>query len=239
MIPVPSTAMVFAAGLGTRMRPLTNDRPKALVEVAGKAMIDHVLDKLAQVGVQKAVVNVHHFADRLREHLATRTSPQIIVSDETDTLLETGGALVRALPLFGPGPILAMNADPLWRDDGGAGLRSLSDNFDPEMMDALLLLARHSDAVGFDKAGDFTMNPDGRIARRGAALEAPYIYAGAQILNLDIMAGRKEARFSFNQVWDDSLAKGRLFGIVLNNQWLHVGDPVARNEAEAILMGRN
>jgi N-acetyl-alpha-D-muramate 1-phosphate uridylyltransferase len=238
MIPMPDTAMVFAAGLGTRMRPLTNDRPKALVEVAGKAMIDHVLDKLAQVGVQRAVVNVHHFADRLREHLESRSRPHIVISDETDTLLETGGGLMRALPLVGPGPIITMNADPLWRDDGGAGLQSLADNFDPETMDALLLLARHSDAVGFEKAGDFTRDAEGRIARRGAALEAPYIYAGAQILNLETMAGRVEERFSLNRVWDDSLVNKRLYGVVLNNQWLHVGDPVARDEAEAILVGR-
>lgn len=237
MIAVPDTAMVFAAGLGTRMRPLTNDRPKALVEVAGKAMIDHVLDKLAQIGVQRAVVNVHHFADRLREHLATRTAPHIIISDETDTLLETGGGLVRALPLLGRGPIITMNADPLWRDDGGAGLKSLADNFDPETMDALLLLARHHDAVGFEKAGDFTMDPQGHIARRGSAPEAPYIYAGAQILNLNTMAGRVEERFSLNRIWDDSLPKSRVYGVVLNNQWLHVGDPKARDEAEAILLG--
>ena len=233
----PSRAMVFAAGLGTRMRPLTNDRPKALVEVAGKALIDWGLERLAGAGVSTAVVNVHHFPERLEGHLAARTAaPTIIVSDERDALLETGGGLVRALPLLGDAPLFTLNADTIWRETGGSALGALADAFDPDRMDAILLLAPRVGSIGYDGAGDFTRDEAGRLARRGDAPEAPWVYAGAQVIHPRVVQGLPEERFSLNRIWDGLLAQGRLFGLPLDGLWLHVGDPAARDNAEAALL---
>ncbi len=233
----PARAMVFAAGLGTRMRPLTNDRPKALVEVAGKTLVDWGLERLAAAGVETAVVNVHHFPERLEAHLAARGDPpRIIISDERDVLLETGGGLVRALPKLGGDPVFTLNADTIWREDGPSALGALADAFDPGRMDAILLLAPRTGSVGYHGAGDFTRSDDGRLARRGDAATAPWVYAGAQVIHPRIMAGLPEERFSLNRVWDGLLAQGRLFGLPLDGLWLHVGDPAARDEAEAALL---
>jgi N-acetyl-alpha-D-muramate 1-phosphate uridylyltransferase len=233
----PSRAMVFAAGLGTRMRPLTNDRPKALVEVAGKALIDWGLERLAGAGVSTAVVNVHHFPERLEGHLAARTAaPTIIVSDERDVLLETGGGLVRALPLLGDAPLFTLNADTIWRETGGSALGALADAFDPDRMDAILLLAPRVGSIGYDGAGDFTRDGAGRLARRGDAPGAPWVYAGAQVIHPRVVQGLKEERFSLNRIWDGLLPQGRLFGLPLDGLWLHVGDPAARDDAEAALL---
>ena len=229
--------MVFAAGLGTRMRPLTNDRPKALVEVAGKALIDWGLERLAGAGVSIAVVNVHHFPERLEAHLTARTgAPDIIISDERDTLLETGGGLVRALPLLGDGPMFTLNADTIWREQANSALGALADAFDPDRMDAILLLAPRVGSIGYDGAGDFTRDGTGRLARRGDAPSAPWVYAGAQVIHPRVVQGLKEERFSLNRIWDGLLAQGRLFGLPLDGLWLHVGDPAARDDAEAALL---
>lgn len=229
--------MVFAAGLGTRMRPLTNDRPKALVEVAGKTLVDWGLDRLAAAGVSTAVVNVHHFPERLEAHLAARDGgPRIIVSDERDVLLETGGGLVRALPLLSDGPVFTLNADTIWREDGPSALAALADAFDPDRMDAMLLLAPRTGSIGYHGAGDFHRAGDGSLSRRGDDPAADWVYAGAQVIHPRVLAGLNEERFSLNRVWDGLLTRGRLYGLPLDGLWLHVGDPAARDDAEAALL---
>ncbi|MBD7942379.1 nucleotidyltransferase family protein [Brevundimonas sp. Sa3CVA3] len=230
--------MVLAAGLGTRMRPLTDDRPKALVEVGGKALIDHVLDRLAQAGVTDAVVNVHWFADRLESHLAARARPTIRISDERAELLETGGGLKKARPLLGDAPVFVANIDSVWIDRAktpGGALGDLIRLWDPERMDAALLLARREGSIGFEGGGDFFMSDDGRLTFRGEAASAPYAYMGVHITRPDYADQGPEGPFSLSPLWRASAAEGRLFGCVLDGDWMHVGDPQARDEAEARL----
>lgn len=237
--PVIETAMVMAAGLGTRMRPLTDDRPKALVEVAGRALIDHMLDRLADDGVARAVVNVHAFADRLESHLASRARPAITISDERAQLMDTGGGLVQAAPLLGDAPIYVANIDSVWREDPGTppALEALRVTWDPARMDMLLLLARMDRLIGFHGAGDFHLEPDGRVRPRGEDPSAPYAYMGVQIISPNVLAGRAAEPFSTWEMWRDAHARGRLHGVVLHGEWMHVGDPAARDEAEARLKG--
>jgi N-acetyl-alpha-D-muramate 1-phosphate uridylyltransferase len=240
-VTVPKTAMVLAAGLGTRMRPLTDDRPKALVEVAGRALIDHVLDRLADAGVERAVVNVHWFADRLETHLAARgRGPEIIISDERAELLETGGGLKQAAPLLGDDPVFVVNIDSVWTDNGPEGnsaLDQLAGLWDPSAMDAVLLLARREGSIGFEGDGDVFLAADGRLTFRGDAPSAPYAYMGVHICRPDYVADGPEGPFSLSGFWRRSAAAGRLYGCVLDGDWMHVGDPQARDEAEARLTG--
>jgi N-acetyl-alpha-D-muramate 1-phosphate uridylyltransferase len=231
----PKTAMVLAAGLGTRMRPLTDDRPKALVEVGGRALIDHVLDRLAEAGVTRAVVNVHWFADRLEAHLRARgRGPEIVISDERAELLETGGGLKKARPLLGDAPVFVANIDSVWIDRGDA-LGDLIRLWDPDRMDAALLLARREGAIGFEGDGDFFLADDGALTFRGDAPAAPYAYMGVHITRPDYADGGPDGPFSLSPLWRTSAAEGRLFGCVLDGDWMHVGDPQARDEAEARL----
>ena len=237
----PTTAMVLAAGLGTRMRPLTDDRPKALVEVAGRPLIDHVLDRLAEAGVGRAVVNVHWFADRLERHLAGRgRGPVIALSDERAELLETGGGLKKAAPLLGPDPVFVANIDSVWTDNGREGnsaLNQLARLWNPSIMDAALLLARREGSIGFEGGGDFFLAEDGRLTFRGDAPEAPYAYMGVHICRPDYVADGPEGPFSLSPLWRRSAAAGRLYGCVLDGDWMHVGDPGARDAAETKLAG--
>jgi len=232
------TAMVLAAGHGTRMRPLTNDRAKAMVEVGGKPLIDHMLDRLAEAGVERAVVNVHAHADHLEAHLKTRTSgPEIIISDERDELLETGGGVVKALPLLGKDPIFICNIDAIWTEDRPYILGAMSKMWDPSYMDDLLLLAPIDRTLGYHGSGDFIFGYDGHLYRRGQLTEAPYVYAGVQIAKLDRLAEQPIEPFSRNRIWDQTIQAGTIYGHPLNGFWMHVGDPKARDEAEAILTG--
>ena len=197
----PTSAMVLAAGLGTRMRPLTDDRPKALVEVGGRALIDHVLDRLADAGVTRAVVNVHWFADRLEAHLAARgRGPEITISDERAELLETGGGLKKAMPLLGDDPVFVANIDSVWTDRGDA-LAELAALFYPQRMDAALLLARREGAIGFEGGGDFFLGEDGQLTFRGEAAEAPYAYMGVHICRPGYVAEGPEGAFSLSGLW--------------------------------------
>ena len=233
----PKTAMVLAAGLGTRMRPLTDDRPKALVEVAGRALIDHVLDRLADAGVEKAAVNVHWFADRLERHLSARgRGPEIVISDERETLLETGGGLKKAAPLLGDDPVFVANIDSVWLDRDDA-LNQLARLWNPSIMDAALLLARREGSIGFEGDGDFFLGDDGKLTFRGEAASAPFAYMGVHICRPDYVADGPEGAFSLSQFWRRSAAAGRLYGVVMDGDWMHVGDPQARDEAEAKLTG--
>jgi len=230
----PRTAMVLAAGLGTRMRPLTNDRPKALVEVNGRALVDHVLDRLVEAGVQTAVVNVHWFADRLEDHLARREDVEIVISDEREELLETGGGLKHARPLLGDDPIWVANIDSVWIDRGEA-LADLARAWDPSHMDALLLLAERERSIGFEGAGDFFLGDDGRLTFRGQAASAPYAYMGVHIARPQVVDDSPAGPFSLTPVWRRLAEAGRLRGAVMDGFWMHVGDPASRDAAEAKL----
>ena len=233
---VPTTAMVLAAGLGTRMRPLTDDRPKALVEVGCRALIDHMLDRLAEAGVSRFVVNAHAHADRLIAHLEGR--PGVVISDERshDLPLETGGGIKFAQGLLGEAPILVANIDSVWIDRGDA-LGDLMRLWDRARMDAALLLARREGSIGFEGDGDFFLADDGRLTFRGDAPEAPYAYMGVHICRPGYVTGEPEGPFSLSGLWRRSAAAGRLYGCVLDGDWMHVGDPQARDAAEARLGG--
>lgn len=228
------TAMVMAAGLGSRMRPLTDDRCKALVEVGGKTLIDHMLDRLRDAGIERAVVNVHAFADKLEAHLRARTgSPHIIISDERETLLETGGGLVKALPLLGDDPILICNIDAVWLEFAPM-LPALLKQWNPNVMDELFLLAPRAACLGYKGAGDFDRSKTGLISRRDKDF-ADWIYAGVQIFKPALATGYDITPFSRNKIWDESLARGAIYGLPLPGYWMHVGDPQARSAAAAIL----
>lgn len=224
--------MVMAAGRGTRMRPLTDDRCKALVEVGGLTLIDWTLDKLAAAGVERAVVNVHHFADRLEDHLSKRAEPHIVISDERDELLETGGGLAKAAPLLGEDPIFVANIDALWLDGEMPELDRLAAGFDAEAMDFRLMLSPMGRNLGFAGPGDFSVDAAGRLARRGDHDSAPFAYAGVQVLHPRVLKDVAIEPFSTNRLWDAALAKGRLFGAAMEAFWMHVGDPQARDDAE-------
>lgn len=230
------TAMVLAAGHGTRMRPLTNDRAKAMVEVGGKPLIDHMLDRLNTAGIERAVVNVHAHADHLEAHLeARKTGPEIIISDERDVLLETGGGMVKALHLLGDDPVLACNIDAIWIENDAPVIESLIERWDTDVMDDLLLLAPLEQTLGYHGKGDFLFGYDGRLERRGDRDAAPYVYAGVQITKLDRLAKEPIEPFSRNRIWNQTLKSETIFGHPMDGFWMHVGDPKARDEAEAIL----
>jgi len=234
---IPSTAFILAAGLGTRMRPLTNDRPKALVEVGGRPLIDHMLDRLHAAGAKRFVVNVHAFVDRLAAHLKTRTDLDIIISDESEALLETGGGLKKARPLLGEDPIWAANIDSVWLETApdGTAMQALCDLWDPETMDAALLLAPMTRTTGFDGAGDFFIDGNDRLAFRGAAASAPLNYMGVHITKPQIVDSVDDTVFSLAKLWRELAPRGRIAGCVMDGDWMHVGDPAARDIAEAKL----
>jgi N-acetyl-alpha-D-muramate 1-phosphate uridylyltransferase len=228
----PRTAMVLAAGLGQRMLPITRTLPKPLVRIGGKTLIDFSLDRLAEAGIETAVVNVHHLADLVEEHLRGRTSPRIVISDERDILLETGGGLKRALPLLGDEPFLTLNSDSLWIEGPAPNLKRLVETWDPQRMDVLMLLALGATSVGYDGRGDFTMDPSGRLRRRKEWEIAPFVYAGVAVVKPQLLRGTPEGPFSANLLYDRAIAAERLYGLRLDGQWLHVGDPPSIAAAE-------
>ncbi|GAB5456761.1 MAG: nucleotidyltransferase family protein [Henriciella sp.] len=232
MIEMPHTAMVLAAGLGTRMRPLTDDTAKPLLEVAGRSMIDRLLDNLVSAGVQRAIVNVHWCADQVETHLKTRQDLEIVISDERDAVLETGGGLAKARPLLGDDPIFVVNTDAFWEPTSAKPLQKLAEGFDKELMDEVLLLADTKRCLGFPGAGDFFLEETGAIKRRGDAASAPWAYAGLRILKPQLYDGAAVEPFSANRIWNDLLPKGRVHGVPLDRFWLHVGDPQALKDAE-------
>ncbi len=231
----PRRAMVLAAGLGTRMKPLTDTMPKPLVKVAGRALLDHVLDRLAEAKVERAVVNVHHFAEQIIDHVATRTNPHIVISDERGVLLDTGGGVVKALPELGDAPFFHLNADTLWIDGVRPNLARLADNFDPASMDALLLLAPIAGSIGYHGRGDFNMASDGRLKPRPEREVAPFVYAGAAILSPALFAGAPQGKFSLTTLFLRAAEAGRLSGLRLEGLWMHVGTPEAIAEAETAI----
>lgn len=229
------TAMVMAAGLGKRMRPLTETQPKPLVQVAGKSLIDHALDKLGSAGINRAVVNAHYMADALENHLKLRSeAPQIIISDERDALLETGGGMVRAAPLL-PDPFFCLNSDNIWTDGPADVFVELSRAWNPDTMDALLLTVPHAKALNYRGDGDFNLDPDGRISRREEGCVAPYIYTGIQLVSHRLLRDAPEGAFSTNVFWNRAIEEGRLFGIAHKGTWFEVGEPSAIKTTEELM----
>lgn len=223
---VPRTAMIMAAGLGKRMRPLTATRPKPLIEVGGKTLLDHVLERLRTAGVRKVVVNVHYFADALEAHLASRDHGlEVVISDERDLLMETGGGLVRAAPLIDTDPFLALNSDNLWIDGPADTLRLLASQWDDARMDALLLLVPQARALNHNGMGDFHMGSTGRLRRRERSHVAPFVFTGIQIASKRLLRDAPEGPFSTNILWDRAIEEGRCFGAVHQGLWFDVGTP--------------
>jgi MurNAc alpha-1-phosphate uridylyltransferase len=224
--------MVLAAGLGQRMRPLTLTLPKPLVRIGGRAMLDHALDRLDEAGIETAVVNVHHLAELVERHLQGRLRPNIVISDERALLLETGGGVKKALPLIGPAPFLALNSDSLWVEGKRSNIAGLIAAWDAERMDLLLLLASRETSLGYEGRGDFAMDPDGLLRRREEGEVCPFVYAGVAILKPELFGRTPDGPFSLNLLFDRAIAAGRLHGLPLDGQWLHVGTPDSIPPAE-------
>lgn len=228
-------AMVMAAGFGKRMRPLTATRPKPMVKVAGKPMLDHVLDRLADAGVARAVVNVHYLADSIEAHLARRKDVTITISDEREQLLETGGGLVRAAPLIGSDPFFCLNSDAMWLDGPRDVFRQLSQAWDPDRMDALLLLVPHPRAHNYRGQGDFHLDAAGVVSRRRPGRVAPFVFSGIQLISHRLLRNPPEQqKFSTNVFWSRAIAEGRLHGTIHLGEWIEIGEPQHIAPAEAL-----
>lgn len=235
---MPKVAMLLAAGLGTRMRPLTEHTPKPLIKVGGKTLIDWSLDQLARAGVPRAVVNVHHLAPQLTTHLKSRTKPAIAISDETGHLLDTGGGIAKALPLLGAEPFFVFGCDTVTLDGEQPALNRLAEKWPPDALDVLMLVHPLETAHGFDGAGDFFMDGAGHLARRGGTARAPYVYTGIQIIHPRVFENEKAEPFSMNKVWDSAIAAHRMKAIVHGGEWFHVGTPEAVGITDAALRTR-
>ena len=227
--------MIMAAGLGTRMRPLTNDIPKPLVKVAGKALIDHVIDRLVSAGVKTFVVNVHYKADQMKAHLAKRKDVEIIVSDETDAIMDSGGGIARALPHFKGEPFFHANADTVWVEGTVPALERLKARWNTDTMDALMLLAPTVSTVCYEGRGDFMMDADGRLSRVPEGRIAPFVWMSVEIVHPRLFDGAPAGKFSINPLWDKAIAKGRLFGLRLDGVWMHIDRPDAIRESEKFM----
>jgi MurNAc alpha-1-phosphate uridylyltransferase len=227
-----TTAMVLAAGLGTRMAPANGVLPKPLLPLGGKALIDHVLDRHVEAGIGRAVVNVHHKADLVEAHLKGRRAPRIEISDERDRLLDTGGGVKRALPRLGAGPFLIHNSDSVWIEGVGSNLGRLLEAWDDERMDCLMLLALASQSLGYQGRGDFAFEADGRIRRRLEQEIVPFAFTGVSLAHPRLFDGSPDGAFSLNAVWDRAMAAGRAFGLRMEGTWMHVGTPDALAQAE-------
>jgi len=228
-------AMIMAAGLGVRMRPLTDDRPKPLIDVAGRTLLDHAIDRFISAGVKMIVVNVHYKGEMIIEHLKKRTDVEIRIQDERAKLLDTGGALKKALPHFEGKPFLTYNSDSIWLEGMGSNLARMMRRWNDAEMDCLMLLAPIFSAIGYDERGDFTMDPNGKLKRRESQRVAPFAWPGVQIIHPRLVEKGKGEVFSTNALWDLAIEAGRLYGIRLEGKWMHIGTPQARAEAEEYL----
>lgn len=228
-------AMIMAAGLGTRMRPLTNDKPKPLVEVRGRALIDHVIDRLVAAGVTLIVVNVHYKAEMIKAHLAGRKDVEIRISDESDALLDSGGGIAKALPLFEGQPFFHANADTVWVEGAARALERLMAGWNPDAMDALMLLAPTVSTICYDGRGDFMMDSDGLLSRIPEGRISPFVWMSIEIVHPRLFDGAPAGKFSVNPLWDKAIARGRLFGMRLDGAWMHIDRPEAIQEAEAYM----
>ncbi len=226
------TAMVFAAGLGTRMRPITNTLPKPLVQVAGKPLLDHVLDRFERDGIPKAIVNLHYRGDQIAAHLKGRQCPAITLSDESTLLLDQGGGIRKALPLLGPKPFFISNTDAFWIEGPRSNLARMAQMWNPEEMDALLLVASTTASIGVDWPGDFTMDAESRLQRREERRVAPFVHTGIGIVKPELFAQETREVFRLAPIFFEAAEKGRLHGLRLEGLWLHVGTPGAIDDAE-------
>ena len=232
--------MTLAAGFGKRMRPLTNDRPKPMVELDGKPMIDHVLARLASAGIERTIVNLHYQADVLEQYLTLRNEePAILFSNERDEILDTGGGIKRALALIGDQPFLLHNSDSVWIETNTNNLAALVAQYDPDKMDALLLMAPIDTSLGYTGAGDFFIEDQGRLRRRGPNEVSPNVFTGVSILHPRVFDDSPDGPFSINLLWDRAIAQGRVYGIPFEGQWMHVGTPDALIEAQKVLQHAN
>lgn len=229
---LPKTAMVLAAGLGTRMRNLTQTQPKPLVKVLNKALIDHVLDRLSAAGVRTALVNVHHFADAIEAHLKARQHPRIVISDERAGLLGTGGGIARALPQIGDEPFFIVNSDSIWLEGVVPNLIRLAHAYDEARMNALLLVAATATSLGYDGRGDFNLDSEGRLEPRAEQETAPFVYTGAAVLSPRLFADAPAGAFPLTRLFHAAQQAGRLYGLRLEGTFLHVGTPEAVVAAE-------
>lgn len=236
---IPTSAFVLAAGLGTRMRPLTDTLPKPLIKLQGRALIDHVLDRLDEAGIRQAIVNVHYKASLIEQHLARRSSPRITISDERGLLLDTGGGVVHALALLGHKAFLIHNSDSVWLENDTSNLPRLFSDWDEARMDCLALLADRKTSLGYDGRGDFDLDEAGRLQRRPKGRDADYVFAGVSIAHPRLFAGAPSGPFSLNAVWDRAIQTGRMFGVTLEGTWMHVGTPEALAEADALVAKAN
>ena len=235
MSAAPSRAIILAAGLGTRMRPLTNDRPKPLVEVRRKALIDHAIDRLVDAGVKMIVVNVHYRAEMLKAHLADRRDVEIHISDETEALLDSGGGIAKVLPLFESEPFFTHNSDSIWVEGTGHALDKLKGRWNADEMDALMLVAPTVTSVCYEGRGDFMMDADGLLGRVPEQKVAPFVWTGVQIVHPRLFENAPGRKFSINILWDRAIGNRRLFGQRLDGVWMHIDRPEAIGEAEAFL----
>jgi N-acetyl-alpha-D-muramate 1-phosphate uridylyltransferase len=227
--------MVLAAGLGVRMRPLTEDKPKPLIEVSGRPLIDYTFDRLRAAGCERAVVNIHYRPEQIAAWADAQTCPEIIISDERSELLDTGGGIVKALPLLGDEPFFVLNSDSFWLDGARPALEQLRDSWAEAEMDCLLLLCARDRTIGYDGEGDFTLDAHGRVARRTPNGDNALVYIGCYLVHPRLFRGAPCGKFSMNLLWDQSIAQGRLHGIAHDGQWLHIGTPEALALAEAAL----
>jgi len=231
----PTKAMILAAGLGTRMRPLTNDIPKPLVKVRGRALIDHAIDRLVAAGVTMIVVNVHYQAEKLRKHLVQRKDVEIRISDETGTILGTGGGILRALPNFAGEPFFVHNSDTIWAEGFGHALDRLIQRWGADSMDSLLLMASLVTAMGYEGRGDFMMDPEGKLTRVPDGKLSPFAYPGACIVHPRLFDNAPQGAFPLLLLWEQAIERARLYGMRLDGVWMHVGTPEALHEAEEFL----
>lgn len=235
MIEMPKNAMILAAGLGKRMRPANNEKPKPLVEVGGRALIDRAIDRLTDAGVENIVINIHYKADQIRGHLADRKDVKIQFSDETDALMDTGGGIAKALPLLGKEPFFTHNSDSIWLEGMGSTLALMAAHWDGDRMDALMLMAPTVRALGYDGKGDFDMDDEGRLLRREEARVSAFVWAGVQIVHPRLFDNCPSGPFSTNVLWDRAIEADRLFGVRHEGIWMHVGSPDGLSRAEELL----
>lgn len=228
----PTRAIVLSAGLGKRMRPLTDKIAKPMVPFRGKPLIDHALDRLAEAGITEAVVNVHYAPEGIERHLKHRKHPRILLSDERDALLDTGGGVIRALPHLGKEPFVIHNSDSVWIEGVGRNLDRLFATWNGDIMDSLLMVALGSHSLGYDGHGDFTMDPDGKLERRAESRESPFVFTGVSIAHPRLFKDAPSGAFSLNKLWDRAIEKGRLYGMRLEGTWMHIGTPQGLAEAE-------
>ena len=235
---MPKIAMILAAGFGKRLRPITDKTPKPMLEVAGRTLLDHIIDHLAASGIERVVINIHHLGSLIEQHISRRTDVEVLISDESDQILETGGGIAKALPLLGEDPFFVINGDILWLDGPTPALQRLARTWDHSCMDALLLLHSTAEAYGYEGRGDFIVDPEGALIRRPEREISPYLFAGVQILQARSLSEAPVGPFSLNLIYDQAIEKARLFGLVHDGDWFHIGTAGGLSEAEGYFRQR-